>query len=147
MELEKIEQSTKSSTPFATSKSTYDKIVAENERLMKDYRREVAKTEKLQLTLSTLQIQHEKLTQEVDRFNKSASTTKAPHSFSVTGPRASQLSHVDRGGHKELEVKVEQLQAEVEKKTAMLMEVKQHLKEAAERERELNSLSADAQVS
>ncbi len=40
------------------------------------------------------------------------------------------------GGRNELEVKVEELQAEVEKKTTMLMEVKRLLREAGERTQE-----------
>ena len=41
-----------------------------------------------------------------------------------------------QGGEEEEEVVVEQLRAEVEKKTQMLLEVKTHLREVAERERE-----------
>ena len=41
-------------------------------------------------------------------------------------------SHTTRGQEEEME----RLRAEVEKKTQMLMEVKRHLREAAERERE-----------
>ncbi len=37
-------------------------------------------------------------------------------------------------------------QAEVEKKTAMLMEVKKHLREAAERERAFKTATGDSQV-
>ena len=37
-------------------------------------------------------------------------------------------------------------QAEVEKKTAMLMEVKRHLREAAERERAFKTATGDSQV-
>ena len=38
------------------------------------------------------------------------------------------------------------LQAEVEKKNQMLSEVKKHLREAAERERQLMAMSQDSQV-
>jgi len=41
---------------------------------------------------------------------------------------------------------VEILQAEVEKKNRMLLEVKKHLREAAEREQQLKTISEDAQV-
>ena len=122
-------------------KSPYDKIVAENERLVKDYKREVNKAEKLEVALSMLQIQHDKLVQEVEKFNKSASSSVAVKSPLLASP--GQLNHL---GHNHLEVKVEQLQADLEKKTAMLMEVKKLLKEAAEREKDLKTLSSDAQV-
>lgn len=152
MEMEKVRRgSAKSFSPTAIPKSTYDKIVAENDRLVRDYKKEMAKTEKLQLALATLQIQHDKLTQDVERFNRSASPSLPPPLLlSSTSPHAghvgSQHEGMVSGGHGDLEVKVEQLQAEVEKKTTMLMEVKKHLKEAAERERQLKDLTADSQV-
>lgn len=141
MEIEQLQQSAKSKSPL-------DKIVAENERLARDYKKEVAKTRQLQLSLSTLQIQHDKLAQEVERFNKSASRS-VPRSVPVRPPppiSGEEQLHVGDGGHDELEVKVEWLQAELEKKTVMLMEVKRHLKEAAEREKEFKNISSEAQV-
>ena len=128
----------------ATSKSPYDKIVAENERLAKDYKREVAKTERLQLALTTLEIQRDKLAQEVERF--SSHPPGVPPSSPKKATPGPQVGHQRSEGHGGLEVKVEQLQAEVEKKTSMLLEVKKHLKEAAKREMELKALSSDAQV-
>ena len=41
---------------------------------------------------------------------------------------------------------MEILEAEVEKKNRMLLEVKKHLREAAEREQQLKTISDDAQV-
>lgn len=111
--------------------------------MAKDYKREMAKTERLQLALSTLEIQYDKLTQEVDRFNKSASSSLPP---CVPPSSPKKVAHQRNDGRGELEVKMEQLQAEVEKKTTMLLEVKRHLKEAAKREMELKALSSDAQV-
>lgn len=156
MEIQKLQQpntatvTTAKPSP-AAAKSPLDKVVAENERLVKDYKREVAKNGKLQLALSTLQIQHDKLSQEVDRFNKSASGSVPLRQVllpsAASGGQQEELHmHSREGGRGELEVKVEQLQAEVEKKTTMLMEVKRHLKEAAEREKELKGISSDAQV-
>ena len=49
-------------------------------------------------------------------------------------------------GHSGYEERVEILQAEVEKKNHMLLEVKKHLREAAEREQQLKTISDDAQV-
>ncbi len=177
-EIKALQQSIGSTKPSAsTSSSLYDKIVTENERLVRDYKKEVSKNERLQVSLSKLQIQHNALSSEVDRFNKSSSGSQVvkapPISPSGAGklgqpytksPLAKQLNQqsgaslqLDQwhgqhtgggasGGQNELEVKVEELQAEVEKKTTMLMEVKRLLREAAERERELKSLSTDTQV-
>ena len=39
------------------------------------------------------------------------------------------------------------LETELEKKTTMLMEVKKHLREAADREKQLKSLTSDPNVS
>lgn len=150
MEMQKLQQGALNTIPSASagSKSPYDKIVTENDRLARDYKREMARTEKLQLTLSTLQIQHDKLSQEVDRLNKSVSVSipvkLAPSTSGSRVGRQDKLRGDQLRG--ESEVKVEQLQAEVEKKTTMLMEVKRHLKEAAEREKELKNLSSDTQV-
>lgn len=148
MEIDKLQQSLKLSPSTSISKSTYDKIVAENDRLVKEYKKEMAKTEKLQLALSTLQVQHDKLTKDVEQFNKSAPSSKPTHLSLSASPRVSSpgQQHGSVGGREDLEVRVEQLQAELEKKTTMLMEVKKHLKEAAEREKQLKSLSSDAQV-
>lgn len=49
-------------------------------------------------------------------------------------------------GHSGYEERVEILQAEVEKKNRMLLEVKKHLREAAEREQQLKTISDNAQV-
>ena len=60
------------------------------------------------------------------------------------------LSREKRGGtptrHTKLEEQVETLQAELEKKTHMLFEVKKHLREAAEREQRLQEVSMDPKV-
>ena len=48
---------------------------------------------------------------------------------------------------REYEEQIERLQVELEKKTNMLMEVRRHLHEAVEREKQLKSLSADSQLS
>lgn len=167
-----MQQSAATAKPLASSSTTlYDKIVAENEKLVRDYKKEVSKNERLQVSLSKLQLQHEALSKEVDRFNKASSGSRVINPTPVSPSRVGQpsaLSHQIRqqsgatpkfdhqpgqhasgeacSGRGELEVKVEELQAEVEKKTTMLMEVKRLLKEAAERERELKSLSADTQV-
>ena len=45
------------------------------------------------------------------------------------------------------EERIERLQVELEKKTSMLLEVRRHLREAVEREKQLKSLSADPQLS
>jgi len=49
-------------------------------------------------------------------------------------------------GHSGCEERVEILQTEVEKKNRMLLEVKKHLREAAEREKQLKTISHDSQV-
>ncbi len=50
-------------------KSPYTKIVAENERLRKDLKREADRSEKLQLSLSTLEVQSRKLQEELDEVS------------------------------------------------------------------------------
>ena len=48
---------------------------------------------------------------------------------------------------RDYEERIERLQVELEKKTSMLMEVRRHLHEAVEREKQLKSLSADPKLS
>ena len=48
---------------------------------------------------------------------------------------------------RDYEERIERLQVELEKKTSMLLEVRRHLREAVEREKQLKSLSADPQLS
>ena len=78
----------------------------------------MSRTEKLQHSLSNTQLHNQKLTQEVQLSHSSPS-----------------VSGEGRMRDTELMVKVEELQAELEKKTFMLMEVKRHLKEVAEKEK------------
>lgn len=132
----------------ASSSTLYDKIVAENEQLVKDYKKEISKNERLQVSLSRLQVQYEALSTEVERVNKTSTVIKVPPTspHGASKPGLSSPHSGASGGREELEVKVEELQAEVEKKTTMLMEVKRLLREAAERERELKSVTTDSQV-
>lgn len=107
------------SSDYTSASSPYKRLVSENERLKRELKSELSRTEKLHHSLSSTQLQNERLTEEVQ------------HSQSA-GP-----SMLSEGQMRETElmVKVEELQAELEKKTAMLIEVKRHLKEAAEREK------------
>ncbi len=105
-----------------TLTSPYNKLVTENERLKKDLKLELSHMEKLQQSLSATQLTNQKLAEEL-RNSKSDTSVRSEGSMR----------------EKELMVKVEELQAEVEKKTFMLMEVKRHLKELAEKEKHSTS--------
>lgn len=110
-----------------TSKSLHNKkIVSEYECLSKELEKQASQKKDLQLSLSTLQLQNKKLIQEVEGV-------KLNHTLLP----ASSLRHEGGagGGKREAEllVRVEELQAEVEKKTTMLMDVKKQLREATER--------------
>jgi len=104
--------------------SSYHILVTENEKLKRDLRAELSHSQKLQQSLSSSQLHNKRLTQEVQRSHSSPTMPSDPS-------MVSDLSMKDM----EMKVKVEQLQAELEKKTTMLVEVKRHLKEAAEQEK------------
>lgn len=57
------------SNGLSSHKSPYTKIVAENDRLRKDLQREMERNEKLQLSLSTLEVQNRNLQEEVDKVS------------------------------------------------------------------------------
>ena len=86
----------------------------------------------MQLSLTTLELRNNKLQQELTEQSHDQSHGPKPKS---------------RDRPREYEEQIERLQVELEKKTSMLMEVRRHLHEAAEREKQLKSLSADPQLS
>lgn len=77
---------------------------------------EVEKNEKLQLSLTTLELKNSKLQQDV-------------------AEQSHDQSHDSKPKSRDYEERIERLQVELEKKTSMLMEVRRHLHEAVERER------------
>ena len=119
-----------------SDKSPFAKITAENDRLRKELKREVAKTERLQLAVSSLELQRDQLQQQSSGSSDSLAASKR-RGREKMGAAAAAVG---------LEEKAERLQAELEKKTAMLMEVKTHLREAAQREREITALTNNPQV-
>lgn len=86
----------------------------------------------MQLSLTTMELRNNKLQREL--AEQSHDQSHGPK------PKSHDQPH-------EYEEQIEKLQVELEKKTSMLMEVKRHLHEAAEREKQLKSLSADPQLS
>ena len=120
-----------------SDKSPFAKITAENDRLRKELKREVAKTERLQLAVSSLELQRDQLQQQSSSSSDSLAASSKLRGREKTGAAAAAVG---------LEEKAERLQAELEKKTAMLMEVKTHLREAAQREREITALANNPQV-
>ena len=92
------------------------------------------RNEKLQLSLSTVELRNNKLQQEL------AEQAQILDRSRDTRPKS-------RDQSRDYEERIERLQVELEKKTSMLMEVRRHLQEAVEREKQLKSLSADPQLS
>ena len=100
-----------------TRSPPYQTLISENEKLKRELKAELLRSEKLQQSLSSTQLQSRRVSQDVH------------------GSRSSPIMTSDTSMRDmELKVRVEELQAELEKKTAMLVEVKRHLKNAAERE-------------
>ena len=89
---------------------------------------ELDRIEKLQLSLTTMELRNDKLQKEVADLSHDQSRDVQSKS-------------------RDYEERIERLQVELEKKTSMLMEVRRHLHEAVEREKQLKSLSSDPQLS
>ncbi len=61
-----FDESSGNGVSSSSHKSPYTKIVAESDRLRRDLKREIERNERLQLSLSTLEVQNSKLRQELD---------------------------------------------------------------------------------
>ena len=86
----------------------------------------------MQLSLTTLELRNNKLQQDLAEQSRDQSQDPKLKS---------------RDKSRDYEERIERLQVELEKKTSMLMEVRRHLHEAVEREKQLKSLSADPKLS
>ena len=84
--------------------------------------------------MSTLELRNSKLQQEI-----------AEQAQILNRSRDARPKSYDQS--RDYEERIERLQVELEKKTSMLLEVRRHLREAVEREKQLKSLSTDPQLS
>lgn len=129
-ELEKAKVSEKTqSSRGGSSEGNTARLVTENEKLLKDLKKEMEKVEKLKTANANLEQRKEELVKELEQLHQRLS--------------ASNMDGLDSKEWKSVvlpkiyEEKMQKLEAELEKKTNLLKDIKTYLKAAANRETEL----------
>ncbi|XP_027449463.1 centrosomal protein of 290 kDa isoform X1 [Zalophus californianus] len=121
------------------SKGT-EKIVAENERLRKELKKETEAAEKLRIAKNNLEILNEKMTVQLEE------TGKRLHLAESRGP---QLEGADSKSWKSIvvtrmyETKLKELETDIAKKTQSLTDLKQLVRQATEREQKAKKYTED----
>nr|XP_025738192.1 centrosomal protein of 290 kDa-like [Callorhinus ursinus] len=121
------------------SKGT-EKIVAENERLRKELKKETEAAEKLRIAKNNLEILNEKMTVQLEEIGKRL------HLAESRGP---QLEGADSKSWKSIvvtrmyETKLKELETDIAKKTQSLTDLKQLVRQATEREQKAKKYTED----
>ncbi|XP_048578634.1 centrosomal protein of 290 kDa isoform X2 [Nematostella vectensis] len=113
----------------ATDRKNTGKLMTENERLRKELKKEKEESEKLRVATADLESTKASLVQELEQAEVRLSGTN------LQGMDSKEWKSVVLP--KVYEEKVQKLQAELEKKTNLLKDIKAYLKAAAQRETEL----------
>ncbi|XP_074919570.1 centrosomal protein of 290 kDa [Chelonoidis abingdonii] len=117
-----------------------EKIIAENERLRKELKKEADTAEKLRIAKNNIEIMNEKLTVELEE------TVKRLNFAESRGP---QLEGADSKSWKSIvvtrmyETKMKELETDVAKKNQSITDLKQLLREATEREHKIEKNTQD----
>ncbi|XP_017293928.1 centrosomal protein of 290 kDa isoform X3 [Kryptolebias marmoratus] len=107
-----------------------EKIVIENERLRKEYKREMEAAERLRVTKTSLEVTNEKLEAELEETRQKLRAALSKPITEGKDSKTWKASVVTRM----FENKMKELENEVSQKTSSLSELKRQLKEANERE-------------
>uniref|UniRef100_A0A8D0YPX3 Centrosomal protein 290 n=1 Tax=Sus scrofa TaxID=9823 RepID=A0A8D0YPX3_PIG len=117
-----------------------EKIVAENERLRKELKKETEAAEKLRIAKNNLEILNEKMTVQLEEMGKRLQLAES---------RGPQLEGADSKSWKSIvvtrmyETKLKELETDVAKKTKSLTDLKQLVRQAAEREQQVKRYTED----
>ncbi|KAG8513961.1 Centrosomal protein of 290 kDa, partial [Galemys pyrenaicus] len=117
-----------------------EKIVAENERLRKELKKETEAAEKLRIAKNNLEILNEKMTVQLEDTGKRLQLAES---------RGPQLEGADSKSWKSIvvtrmyETKLKELETDIAKKTQSLTDLKQLVKEATEREQKVKKYTED----
>ncbi|PFX18289.1 Centrosomal protein of 290 kDa [Stylophora pistillata] len=128
LEKAKVNEKTQSSRGGSSQGNTA-KLMAENDKLLKDLKKEMEEVEKLKTTNANLEQRKEELVKELEQLHQRLSTTN------MQGLDSKEWKSVVLP--KIYEEKMQKLEAELEKKTNLLKDIKTYLKAAANRETEL----------
>ncbi|KAF6339055.1 centrosomal protein 290 [Rhinolophus ferrumequinum] len=117
-----------------------EKIVAENERLHKELKKETEAAEKLRIAKNNLEILNEKLTVQLEETGKRLQLAES---------RGPQLEGADSKSWKSIvvtrmyETKLKELETDIAKKTQSLTDLKQLVRQATEREQKVKKYTED----
>lgn len=117
-----------------------EKIVAENERLRKELKKETEAAEKLRIAKNNLEILNEKMTVQLEEMGKRLQLAES---------RGPQLEGADSKSWKSIvvtrmyETKLKELETDIAKKTQSLIDLKQLVKQATEREQKVKKYTED----
>ncbi|XP_049482012.1 centrosomal protein of 290 kDa [Panthera uncia] len=117
-----------------------EKIVAENERLRKELKKETEAAEKLRIAKNNLEILNEKMTVQLEETGKRLQLAES---------RGPQLEGADSKSWKSIvvtrmyETKLKELETDIAKKTQNLTDLKQLVKQATEREQKAKKYTED----
>ncbi|KAM9673320.1 centrosomal protein of 290 kDa isoform 1-T2 [Trichechus inunguis] len=117
-----------------------EKIVAENERLRKELKKETEAAEKLRIAKNNLEILNEKMTVQLEETGKRLQFAES---------RGPQLEGADSKSWKSIvvtrmyETKLKELETEIDKKNQSIIDLKQLVKEATEREQKVKKYTED----
>ncbi|XP_029811219.1 centrosomal protein of 290 kDa [Suricata suricatta] len=117
-----------------------EKIVAENERLRKELKKETEAAEKLRIAKNNLEILNEKMTVQLEETGKRLQLAES---------RGPQLEGADSKSWKSIvvtrmyETKLKELETDIAKKTQSLTDLKQLVKQATEREQKAKKYTED----
>ncbi|XP_054383443.1 centrosomal protein of 290 kDa isoform X5 [Pongo abelii] len=117
-----------------------EKIIAENERLRKELKKETDAAEKLRIAKNNLEILNEKMTVQLEETGKRLQFAES---------RGPQLEGADSKSWKSIvvtrmyETKLKELETDIAKKNQSITDLKQLVKEATEREQKVNKYNED----
>ncbi|MBZ3878823.1 Centrosomal protein of 290 kDa [Sciurus carolinensis] len=117
-----------------------EKIVAENERLRKELKKETETAEKLRIAKNNLEILNEKMTVQLEEISKRLQLAES---------RGPQLEGADSKSWKSIvvtrmyETKLKELEADIAKKNQSITDLKQLVREATEREQKVKKYNED----
>ncbi|XP_050605990.1 centrosomal protein of 290 kDa isoform X2 [Macaca thibetana thibetana] len=117
-----------------------EKIVAENERLRKELKKETDAAEKLRIAKNNLEILNEKMTVQLEETGKRLQFAES---------RGPQLEGADSKSWKSIvvtrmyETKLKELETDIAKKNQSITDLKQLVKEATEREQKVKKYTED----
>ncbi|KAM6215532.1 centrosomal protein of 290 kDa [Rhynchocyon petersi] len=117
-----------------------EKILAENERLRKELKKETEASEKLRITKNNLEILNEKITVQLEETGKRLQFAES---------RGPQLEGADSKSWKSIvvtrmyETKLKELETDIDQKNQSILDLKQLVREAAEREQKVKRYTED----